>query len=66
MSDETEKRGRGRPETVKNGYNSRSNLRLSDDEIDMLNSLSIEKGINMSTAFRKGLGMLYNLEMNRR
>lgn len=65
MSNETEKRGRGRPRIVENGYSSDCHVRLSDDEVSMLNDLSIEKGIGVSKALREGLKLYYNYTMKR-
>lgn len=59
MSNETEKRGRGRPRKVENGYDSRFNIRFSNDEVSMLNKLNGDLGIEKSEAVREGLKMFY-------
>ena len=65
MSNKTEKRGRGRPRIVENGYSSDCHVRLSDDEVSILNDLSIVKGIAVSKAWREGLKLYYNYTMKR-
>ena len=59
MGNETEKRGRGRPRKVKNGYGSDCHIRLSDKEVSMLNTLNSDLGIESSEALREGLKMFY-------
>lgn len=66
MSNETEKRGRGRPRKVENGYKSDCHVRLSDNEVAMLNTLNIELDIGCSEAIREGLKMFYNIKMMNR
>ena len=65
MGDDKKKHGKGRPRIVENGYSSDCHVRLSDDEVSMLNDLSIEKGIGVSKALREGLKLYYNYTMKR-
>ena len=59
MINETEKRGRGRPRKVENGYGSDCHIRLSDKEVSMLSTLNSDLGIESSEALREGLKLFY-------
>ena len=63
MGDCNKKRGRGRPRKIENGYKSDCHVRLSDNEVAMLNTLNIELDIGCSEAIREGLKMFYNIKM---